>query len=72
MANLLKPSVDQVVFGPSSYTHPVRRRASHDNNVSFLGEDEAGKPIATKVAAVFRAVGTVAVLVAGFAITGRL
>jgi hypothetical protein len=72
MANLLKPSVDQAVFGHSSYADPVRRRSNRDHNVSFLGEDEAGDPVATKVAGVFRAVGTVAVLVAGLALTGRL
>ena len=71
MANLLKPSVDQVVFGHSSFAHPVRSRSNRENNVSFLG-DEAGEPVATKVAGVFRAVGTVAVLVAGLALTGRL
>lgn len=72
MANLLKPSVDQAVFGHSSHAHPVRRHSNRDHNVSFLAQDEVREPVAKKVAGVFRAVGTVAVLVAGLAITGRL
>lgn len=72
MANLLKPSVDQAVFTNSSSAKPVRRRGTHENNVSFLAQDEGREPAVKKVAGLFRAVGTVAVLVAGLAITGRL
>lgn len=71
MANLLKPSVDQVVFRTSDEV-PCRRRSNGSSNVGFLAQDEAREPVAKKVAGVFRAVGTVAVLVAGLAITGRL
>jgi hypothetical protein len=76
MANLLKPSVDQAVFRPSSFTDPVHRRPGVAHETSFLAHDEAAEPVAKKFDKTFaglaRAIATMALLVAGLAITGRL
>ena len=71
MANLLKPSVDQIVFTHSPIAKPARR-PERNHNVSFLAQDEPREPVAKKVAGIFRVVATAAVLVAAFAITGRI
>ena len=72
MANLLKPSVDQIVFTHSPIAKPARRHPERNHNVSFLAQDEPREPVAKKVAGIFRVVATTAVLVAAFAITGRI
>jgi hypothetical protein len=75
VANLLKPSVDQIVFGHSSPAQRRRRsnRTSNERcNAGFLAQDEAAEPAASKLAGLFRAVATVIVLVTGFASAGRI
>jgi hypothetical protein len=70
MANLLKPSVDQIVFAHSPAAGPARRRPAKTYNVSFLAQDEPAEPISKMV--VLRVAGTVAVRIAIFAITGQI
>lgn len=70
MANLLKPSVDQLVFAHSPVVRPARRRPAKTYNVSFLAQDDAEQPISKMV--VLRTVATVAVRIAIFAITGQI
>jgi hypothetical protein len=75
MANLLKPSVDQIVFGSLSRTEPVRRRSNRDDNgfdVGFLGQDEDREPVATRIGGLVRAIEAALVLVTGFASVGRI
>ena len=72
MANLLKPSVDQIVFSQSSIVQRARRHPEQNHNVSFLAQDDDREPVAKKVAGVVRVVATAAVLIASFAITGLI
>lgn len=74
MANLLKPSVDQIVFSQSWTTQPARRRSDRETNVSvnagFLAHDDAEPKL---VAGLVRAAGTaVAVLIAALVSAGRI
>lgn len=70
MANLLKPSVDQLVFAHSPVVRPARRRPAETYDVSFLAHDDAGEPVSKLL--VLRVVATVAVRIAIFAITGNI
>ena len=70
MANLLKPSVDQLVFAHSPVARPVRRRPVRTHNVSFLAQDDAGEAISKMV--VLRVVAAAAVRVAAFAVLGHI
>jgi hypothetical protein len=72
MANLLKPSVDQIVFSQSSIVQPVRRHPEQNYNVSYLAQNDDREPVAKRVAGVVRVVATAAVLIASFAITGLI
>jgi hypothetical protein len=76
MANLLKPSVDQIVFGRVSQVEPVRRRSNRDGNgsvnVSFLAQDDDREPVATKIAGLFRAIEAAIIVVTGLASVGRI
>jgi hypothetical protein len=72
MANLLKPSLDQIVFSNSQNAQPARGRPVQNHNVSFLAQDEAREPITKKLSGTVRAVATVTVLVAAFAFSGQI
>lgn len=70
MANLLKPSVDQLVFAHAPIAQPARGRAGGDYSVSFLGQDEPAEPISRML--VIRVVAMTAVRIALFAIAGHI
>lgn len=70
MANLLKPSVDQIVFAQSPIARPARRRPAQTYNVNFLAQDDAAEPISKMI--VLRLVATAAFRIAIFAITGQI
>lgn len=70
MANLLKPSVDQLVFAHSPIARPVRGRPTRNYNVSFLAQDDPREPISKML--VLRMVATASVRIAIFAITGQI
>ena len=70
MANLLKPSVDQLVFAHLPVARPARRRSAQTHNVSFLAQDDAEEPISKML--VLRMVATASVRIALFALTGHL
>ena len=70
MANLLKPSVDQIVFAHSPAVRPVRRRPATTHNVSFLAQDEEREPVSKML--VLRLVATAAVRIALFALAGQI
>jgi hypothetical protein len=70
MANLLKPSVDQLVFAHSPIARPARGRPARNCNVSFLAEDDPREPISKLL--VLRVFATAAVRIALFAITGQI
>ncbi len=70
MANLLKPSVDQLVFAQSPPARPARRRPVQTYNVSFLAQDDAEEPISKML--VLRMVAMVVVRIGIFAITGQI
>jgi hypothetical protein len=70
MANLLKPSVDQLVFAHSPIARPARGRSTRNYNVSFLAQDVPREPISKIL--VIRMVATMAVRIALFALTGHI
>ena len=72
MANLLKPSVDQIVFQNSQIAQPVRRRPAQNHNVSFLAQEDNCEPVAIRRAGLVRVVATAAVLISVFAISGLI
>jgi hypothetical protein len=72
MANLLKPSVDQAVFGNSQIAVPARRRPAQSHNVSFLARDDDRETVAKKLGCVVRVVAAAAVLIATFALSGQI
>jgi hypothetical protein len=70
MANLLKPSVDQMVFAHSPIARPARGRRGQEHTVRFLAQDDPREPVSKVVVA--RVVATLAVRVAVFALTGHI
>jgi hypothetical protein len=70
MANLLKPSVDQLVFAHAPIARPARGRPARNYNVSFLAQDEPAEPISRML--VIRVVATTAVRIALFALAGHI
>lgn len=70
MPNLLKPSVDQLVFTHTPIARPARGRAATTYHVSFLGQDDAEQPFSKMV--VLRLFATAAVRIALFAVAGHI
>jgi hypothetical protein len=66
MSNLLKPTVDGMVFTNRAATEPLGCRLHRDNS-GFLARDDARKPVAERVAGFVRSVAAAAVLPTGFA-----